>query len=545
MLYRLLVADDEQIVLDSIKFIIEKNFKDIVMAEIARSGREAIEKAEEIKPDIIFMDIKMPGINGIEAIREIKSRCSNTLFVIITAYEQFDFAKEAVNLGVIQYLLKPVNREKIIETVRNTIKMIDREREKRKKELELKEKIESILPVLEHGFIYSILLFDDHSKELEVYKGIFEINEMGGYIMTVEFGEEDDSGNIGNKIGLSVKSQSFYPYFRDIIKCRCRCLVGPIMLNRIVIFIPSDFTGDEYFQRLEALSIGDYILDKISEKLDADICIGIGRSYKGLENLSCSYKESLKAIRHAKSKETVHIMDVPVEGKINPAYPLLKEKVLLEKAYIGDASECIQAFEFIFDWLVTEYGNSIQNIKNKLIELMVLLYRLAWDYGAEENEFINRRHYLDEMLEFEELSKLKIWCRERIEYIVRSISSIREKKINSLILKARDYIDKNFKSEITLEDVSREVNVSPHYFSRLFKEETGENFIEYLTSVRIQKAKELLENECISVKEICYQVGYGDPNYFSRIFKKVVGITPTDYKRIIDSNPYKEAVQNK
>ncbi len=386
---------------------------------------------------------------------------------------------------------------------------------------------------------------DDHSKELEVYKGIFEINEMGGYIMTVEFGEEDDSGNIGNKIGLSVKSQSFYPYFRDIIKCRCRCLVGPIMLNRIVIFIPSDFTGDEYFQRLEALSIGDYILDKISEKLDADICIGIGRSYKGLENLSCSYKESLKAIRHAKSKETVHIMDVPVEGKINPAYPLLKEKVLLEKAYIGDASECIQAFEFIFDWLVTEYGNSIQNIKNKLIELMVLLYRLAWDYGAEENEFINRRHYLDEMLEFEELSKLKIWCRERIEYIVRSISSIREKKINSLILKARDYIDKNFKSEITLEDVSREVNVSPHYFSRLFKEETGENFIEYLTSVRIQKAKELLENECISVKEICYQVGYGDPNYFSRIFKKVVGITPTDYKRIIDSNPYKEAVQNK
>lgn len=535
-MYRLLVADDEQIVLDSIKFIIEKNFSGVIVLETARSGREAIEKAEYFKPDIVFMDIKMPGINGIDAIREIKSRYNNAFFVIVTAYEQFDFAKEAVNLGVEEYLLKPVNREKIIDTVRKIIGIIESEREKRKKELELKEKLESVLPVLENGFIYSIVLLDDNKKELENYKELFEIDEAGGYIMTVEFGDSESRDGLSNKIGLSVKSQSFYPYFRDTIKCRCKCLVGPVMLNRIVVFIPSDLKCDEYSQRLEAVSIAEYLFEKLTEKVDTNFYIGIGRSYKGVENLYRSYEESLKAIRYAGGRGIVHIMDVPVERGMNSEYPLSKEKLLLEKASAGETGSCLQLFSFIFDWLTAEYGNFTQNVKSKLLELMVLFHRLAWDYGVDEDEFLNRQDYLEEMLAIEDLSGLKTWCKERIEYITRSINSIKEKNINSLILKARDYIDKNFHKEITLEDVSREVNISPHYFSRLFKEETGENFIEYLTLVRIQKAKEFLEEGRYSVKEICYIIGYGDPNYFSRIFKKVVGITPTDYR---------ETVQNK
>src|SRR4051794_28088382 len=104
-MFKILVADDENIVIESIKYIIEKNFDDVVIAGTARSGREAIEKAEALKPDLILMDIKMPGINGIDAIKEIKSSYSNALFIIISASEQFEFAKEAVNLGVFEYLL--------------------------------------------------------------------------------------------------------------------------------------------------------------------------------------------------------------------------------------------------------------------------------------------------------------------------------------------------------------------------------------------------------------------------------------------------------
>ena len=105
---KLMVVDDENIVIESIKYIVEKNFDSVVVVETARSGREAIEKAEAVKPDLIFMDIRMPGINGIDAIREIKAVYPQVEFVIISACEQFEYAKEAVNLGAVEYLLKPL-----------------------------------------------------------------------------------------------------------------------------------------------------------------------------------------------------------------------------------------------------------------------------------------------------------------------------------------------------------------------------------------------------------------------------------------------------
>ena len=529
-MYKLLVADDEQIVLDSIRYIIEKDFRDVIAIETSSSGLEAVEKAEIQKPDIIFMDIKMPGINGIDAIKEIKHTYNNAIFVIITAYEQFDFAKEAVNLGVLEYLLKPVNRSKIIEILYKAIQLIEEDRRKRKKELELKEKMQSILPVLEHGFIYSILLYKDFNNELKQYKKILEITENSGYMMTVEFGQEESPGNLGNKIGSSVLSQSFYPYFKDILKERCKCIIGPVILNRIVIYIPVFNQEDEYSQRIEAVSIAEYVFEKLSHKVDADFYIGIGRLCSGVENLAGSYEDTLRAIRFADSKGVMHIKDIPAGNLHNSEYPAIKEKLVIEKASAGDIQSCIQAFNHIFEWHVAEYNGIVKPVKERLIELMVTLHRLAWDYGIEDVELLRRQDYLSEMLSINELSSLKVWCIRRIEHITIGISKLRKKRLSSIVTNAMRYIDSNFSRELTLEDVSMEVKISPYYFSKLFKEETGENFIDYLTAVRVNKAKEFLEQGQHSVKEICYNVGYSDPNYFSRLFKKVVGLTPTEYK---------------
>jgi two-component system response regulator YesN len=98
------------------------------------------------------------------------------------------------------------------------------------------------------------------------------------------------------------------------------------------------------------------------------------------------------------------------------------------------------------------------------------------------------------------------------------------------VKRAKSYIDENYSRDISLDEVSREVNISPYYFSKIFKEEANENFIEYLTRVRIEKAKEMLENPALSIKEVSVRSGYADPNYFSRIFKKQTDMTPREYK---------------
>ncbi|MGB4649708.1 MAG: response regulator, partial [Acetivibrionales bacterium] len=116
-MYSLMVCDDEQIMIESVRHIVEKEFSNVRIIETARSGREAIEKTLTIKPDIILTDIKMPGINGLDAIKEIKKVHNDVKIVIVSVYEFFEYAKQAVELGVSEYLIKPVKKERLVDTL--------------------------------------------------------------------------------------------------------------------------------------------------------------------------------------------------------------------------------------------------------------------------------------------------------------------------------------------------------------------------------------------------------------------------------------------
>ena len=145
-MYRVMLADDEGIVIDSTKFIIEKEFGDTCLIEFAKTGRKVIELAESFRPDIAIMDIQMPGINGIEAMKEIRNFSPGTVFIIMSAYDKFDYAKEAIKLGVLEYINKPMDKVKVVNVLRRAMGLIDGEREKRSNELMIKEKLEFMLP---------------------------------------------------------------------------------------------------------------------------------------------------------------------------------------------------------------------------------------------------------------------------------------------------------------------------------------------------------------------------------------------------------------
>ena len=130
-MYRVMLADDEGIVIDSMKFIVEKEFGNQCEIEFAKTGRSVIELAERFRPDIAVIDIHMPGINGIDAIREMKTFCTNTVFIVMSAYDKFDYAKEAIKLGVMEYLMKPMDRHKVVQVLKKAMEQIDEDREKR------------------------------------------------------------------------------------------------------------------------------------------------------------------------------------------------------------------------------------------------------------------------------------------------------------------------------------------------------------------------------------------------------------------------------
>ena len=156
--------------------------------------------------------------------------------IVTTAFDYFDYAVEAVNLNVVDYLLKPIKEEKLIETLKKVIVEIDVRRDRIRQEMELKEKFEMIVPILETGFINAVCMFNSNNEELNNYCRMFGFSEASGYILAIEFGEKN-GGEIKNKIGIGIKSEKLYNDYRDILKSICKCVIGPVMLNSESSFI--------------------------------------------------------------------------------------------------------------------------------------------------------------------------------------------------------------------------------------------------------------------------------------------------------------------
>ena len=164
------------------------------------------------------------------------------------------------------------------------------------------------------------------------------------------------------------------------------------------------------------------------------------------------------------------------------------------------------------------------------LEYIIWGEKKAFEAGAINYGFSYRRDYLDAAMACTGYEELRKWFLDKMVNACRAIRDQKEERSNSVAKKAMLYIQENYSKDISLDDVSGLVNISPYYFSKLFKQETGKNFIEYLTEIRLKNARELLQDSRLSIKEICAQSGYSDPNYFSRIFKKYEGVTPSEFR---------------
>ena len=208
-MYRIMLADDEGIMLEALKNIITSNFGGECEIATAKTGRAVVELAERFRPDIAFMDIQMPGLNGIQAMKEIQKTNKNIIFIVISAYDKFGYAKEAINLGVLEYLTKPVNKRVVIDVCMKAMKKVDEDRQKRSDDLEIREKLETVIPILESGYLYNILLMDSFHNYNDNYRQLLGIQEKYGFMIVVEFGDSQENGELTNAVGAGVRGKSF------------------------------------------------------------------------------------------------------------------------------------------------------------------------------------------------------------------------------------------------------------------------------------------------------------------------------------------------
>ena len=518
-MYNVLITDDEQIVIDSLKFIMNKDFPDQIKVFSALSGTEAIEIATKEKIDIVFMDIHMSGINGLETVSCILRLKPETVIIMLSAYDRFQYAQEAINIGAFKYITKPVNRNLVVQTVREAMNQVDKQRGQFSSDQELHKKLDLISPMVESDFIYSCIFSNEKNTDVSTFFEYFNITETHWCFCCLELP------------GITAENQfKTYSNLRTLLNAHCKCLIGSFMSNRLVIFfpiaVPEEIAPEEAMKN-EVNRAFNLIAINISQKVRA----GVSIVQQTTEQMSQSYNQALEALN--RSDKDGGIVFYSPNGETNQIQIENFCERILGRLGIGDGAGV--------KFLTGEYINALFNSGaplNKIKNLMFELLIRARDTTNNLSNTLQKTSYVNEVFDsiFEffsncdERNQLEDFVQQRLFECASHVTKIRTKKENPVIKKVAQYVQDNLEQDLSLDVVAQKVNMSSFYLSKLFKEETGETFINYVTDRRLEKSCKLLKETEKSVKEITADVGYNDQNYFIKLFKNKYGLSPTEFR---------------
>ena len=511
---QIVIGEDHKQNVEKIKKCLSGAMKNVEFVEVLPHEKDILDYVKKYEPAVVIMGVHASGLNGIEVANMIRSFNERVQIILISNLEYFALLKEAVRLKISAYLKEPLDSKELKNAVMEALAYYDRINAE-KHGLERQETIlREALVYAEYSFIYTALFSTSFEKEYKSYKRLLNLGDYG-YILNIEIEHIERE---------TEDAKSIYYYLKNIISEHNKCVIGPRVGNRIIVFV--NYTGSE--ERIEKRNVMDdvrmaaHIIVGMEEKFGSRVLIGIG-GVKPLTNLHLSYEEAVRCLRYRGKRNVVEIRDIEEEEISKEDYIKLEEQFLKE-IRLG-STDAVDIFTALMDLM---RPLRIEMRKNKIFGLLVMADHEARSDSREELEYISLERAIEETadLGFNELDR---WAYNRVEYILNGARSNRIFRKSEGVKNAIRYMEENYMDSINLEDISGYIGISPQHFSKTFKEETGMNYIDWLTHLRIENAKKLLIEAKSTVKEVCYMVGYNDPNYFSRIFKKIEGVTPTEY----------------
>lgn len=530
-MYKILVVDDEALARYALRVLITKNFPDLEIVGEAESGNQAIELVNKLKPHIIIMDVKMPGINGIDASSTILCLYPETRILILTAYDSFNYVQKALNMGASGYVLKPLKKDEIVNKIQEIIVNIQTSEQKNDQSNNIDNKIKIVKPFIEKELVSAFATGGIDINEVKSYLNFLQRDITSGYFMLINYGQNYSmhiNDSLRNKINRT-KVNEILTKFLTLMK---KCIIGNTIGNYIMIFFPVEQEQPVNSVIDEAVVIANEIQRKIKVIANLDVSIGIGGNYYDIEYFRRSYNEADQAMKNAmKSNGIVHYSLMQTDsGESSFQYPVKLENELMEQLRMGDGDKSKELVNEIFK-LVFSQNSDIMSIKEYISQLIVIIKRIVFNMGVKL-KFVENTGLLVELNNLMEIEEIKLWSINTLYSVIEKLEEHKNRKENGAIKKILAYVNKSFNKDITLEMVALEVDLSPQYVSKIFKEELGMNFIDFLTGKRIEYSKELLKSGNGNIREISCLAGYSDPNYFYRIFKKVTGLTPKEYKQV-------------
>ncbi|MHB9152590.1 MAG: response regulator [Spirochaetales bacterium] len=528
---RILIVDDEQPVASGIAHIIRRDFSsDFEIAGLAGSGREAVEKVGQLSPDIILMDVRMPGFSGLDAIRELRKKGSTSAFIMITAYERFEIAREAIELGVVDYLLKPVSTQALAASLSMAVAYLDRGDELERSKLELGECSEHARFFAEKAFLHGIMQGEDFGSEMRLFKNILGLQ--GESALAAALGCPGAAIEGKRQAGAA----ALYASVAKAIKYKTDFLLSPLVSGLCMILLPLRGPANAAEAASAAASL-DKLLSQLQESGGASrLAIGYG-SPRPYGEASQSWNEAVADL-YRRAFAGSQRLPPPGAQRASPAGSFVLPPALASPRPAGMdelQNALLEGSEFearlIVDAYVARHDSGERPDPAEVCSFIALiggalrsLRRDGQIDAREEAEMMA----MDDLYAAPDFGSFANAARARIARLSRMLREAAPRHAPA-VAAAMAFVRRNYASPINLDRAAAEIGISPGRLSRLFVEETGKGFSRYLIGYRLEKAKELLAKPGASIKEVSAACGYPDQNYFARLFKKVTGLTPSSF----------------
>ncbi|MFX3635887.1 MAG: response regulator [Candidatus Pristimantibacillus sp.] len=540
-MYKVLLVDDEADVREGLVQEIDWEACGFTIVGTAENGQEAVEMADRLDIDVVITDISMPFMDGLQLSEWLRAHYPLVKIVILTGYDEFDYARQAIRLSVDEYLLKPFSSDSFTELLLKIKHAIEAEVAEREDVRHLKEHYRTSLPLLRETFLASLLTRKLSKTKIEEKTMNYDLHLTGKqYAVAVIALHPADEASSSEESQHSLKHSGDLDLMLHAMLNIAKELWEPHYFGSAFIYqdsiallaVNEESTEEAWLNKMQETL--ENMLKSIVHYLKLPVTIGVGSVVTDLANVKYSFTDALLALDYRLvlgSDKVIFIHDVEERGYEKLRFDELKEQALTRSLKVGTIEELNEAIEAIFHEL-SETTYAYNDIQMYLLEVVTAVLRTAKDADVDLDQLFGGGFQLHgEIFKFSGLLEAQRWFRDLCLRIMKQIASTRQHTYKDIVEKAVHYTKDHYSDpEISIQRLCSYLHISTGYFSGVFKKEVKMTFVQYLMHIRMEAAKELLRSTELKAFEIAERVGFADPNYFSFCFKKQVGISPRDYR---------------
>jgi two-component system response regulator YesN len=512
-MYKVLLADDERLDLEGMRTFIP--WQELGMEVVAgvMNGFDACKVLDAEKVDILVTDVRMPNMTGLELARRALELSKDIKIIFVSGYQDFSYVKQALSLNAVNYVLKPMDDQELIDSLLKVREDLDKEQVRQ-------DAYGQMVPIVKNEYLLQLLEGPCNENTIEVLNQEYELNRFKwpGFTAVIEIDDlswklADEERSEQNEMQqvVSIGKELGVQHVCKISKARVAFLI----------------------EGTDQVKLPEIIVRRIQDLQSFSITVGVGEPCASIKELQCSYRQAIEALDlkmfYGKGRVIGH-------GELRQSE---KEDVKHLDAKLEALFDAMSGYELvrIHDEL-DDLFQVAKNLKSKFTLRNYALYIVMkldnYLQRTNENVFqllgMELDHY-EIIMHLETINDIHLWLRRRVYEISETLQANKHKKNWKIIKQMIDYMKERTHDNITLRDLAEQFSLSPNYLGLIFKEETGKNFSEYFIQLRMEKSCELLKTTHLKIYEIADRVGYRHLPYFSRQFKETYGMTPLEYRR--------------